>query len=81
MNYGQDRGQITKLVSLADSESRVIVAAYLAGIIYIGLSMLSLGASLIAPAAENHTLGRRIVALSAMLIAIPLCYFDILEVG
>lgn len=79
MNESQDQGDLSKLASLADSQSRIIVATYVAAIAYIGLSMLSLGSSLIAAAAENHSIRRRIVALAAMLIAIPLCYFDIIE--
>jgi ABC-type transport system involved in multi-copper enzyme maturation permease subunit len=55
--------------NLATPESRIGVAAYTFAIAYLGASMLSLGASLIAPAAENHALPRRIVAFFLLLLA------------
>lgn len=71
----------TEFLALTDSDSRIAVAVYVASISYLGYSMLSLGASLIAPAAENHALWRRGIALAAMLVIIPLCYFNIIEEG
>jgi hypothetical protein len=64
------------LFTLASTESRVSVAIYVVSLLYFGWSMLSLGASLIAPAAENHSIWRRLVALALLLltafIGIPL---------
>ena len=74
-------GSPTEFFALADGTSRIAVAAYVAGIGYLGYSMLSLGASLIAPAAENHSLWRRFFALVAMLATIPLCYSGVIEEG
>jgi hypothetical protein len=44
------------------------VAAYVFAITYLGASLLSIGASLIAPAAENHALLRRIIALVLLMV-------------
>lgn len=71
----------SEFFSLADSSSRIAAIAYVAYIAYLGLSMLSLGASLIAPAAENHCIWRRLFALVAMLVIIPLSYFGLIESG
>ena len=60
------------MFSLDNNESRIGVAVYVAALIYIGWSMLSLGASLIAPAAENHSLWRRVVALTSMAVLVPI---------
>lgn len=54
--------------SLATNESRIGVAAYVFAITYLGASLLSIGASLIAPAAENHALLRRIIALVLLIV-------------
>lgn len=53
-------------LTLDSPESRVGVLCYVVTLIYLGGSMLSLGASLIAPAAENHVIARRITALVLM---------------
>ena len=60
--------------ALDSTDSRIGMAVYVAAITYLGGLMLSLGTSLIAPAAENHALVRRLVALGAMLVLIPLGY-------
>lgn len=60
--------------ALDSTNSRIGMAVYVAAITYLGGLMLSLGTSLIAPAAENHALVRRLVALGAMLVLIPLGY-------
>jgi ABC-type transport system involved in multi-copper enzyme maturation permease subunit len=62
--------------ALDSTNSRIGMAVYVAAITYLGGLMLSLGTSLIAPAAENHALVRRLVALVAMLILVPLGYFE-----
>jgi ABC-type transport system involved in multi-copper enzyme maturation permease subunit len=71
MAFGGGRGSNPfDALSLDTTEARIGVAAYVASVIYLGWNMLSLGASLIAPAAENHSLLRRIISL--VLIAIIL---------
>jgi ABC-type transport system involved in multi-copper enzyme maturation permease subunit len=70
---------IMDLFSLDNSEARIGVVVYVAALIYIGWSMLSLGASLIAPAAENHSLWRRVVAMGFMVILIPIAAFANLD--
>jgi hypothetical protein len=67
---------IMDVFSLDDADSRIAVASYVAAITYVGVSMLSLGASLIAPAAENHSIARRLVALVAMIVLVALRYFS-----
>ena len=64
------------IFALDSTDSRIAMAVYVAAITYLGGSMLSLGTSLIAPAAENHALVRRLVALGAMLILLPLGYLQ-----
>ncbi len=66
-------------LALDSSGSRIGVVAYLVAIVYLGGSMLSLGASLIAPAAENHAFLRRIVALVAMLGLLALGLFSTID--
>ena len=67
---------IMELCALDTTGSRIGIALYVACIAWIGGSMLSLGASLIAPAAENHSLLRRLAALIllAFLIIATLAY-------
>jgi ABC-type transport system involved in multi-copper enzyme maturation permease subunit len=55
---------LLEICSIEDNQSRIQVATYLATIAYLGWSMLSLGASLIAPAAENHSTRRRLIVLA-----------------
>ncbi len=50
-------------LALDSPESRIAVFAYVTSITYLGWSSLSLGASLIAPAAENHATLRRLITL------------------
>lgn len=49
--------------TMADSESRLAIATYGVFITYIGWCALSHGTSVIAPAAENHSTLRRLIAL------------------
>lgn len=72
-------GGLIESCALDTVESRIGVACYVAAIFYLGASMLSLGASLIAPAAENHSFIRRLFALSATLILIVLGGFGLIE--
>lgn len=73
------RGGVFEMFSLTSPESRWGVAAYLACIAYNGWSMLSMGASLIAPAAENHALPRRLVALVLLAIVAVMGLFRWIE--
>ena len=61
---------LMEAVSLSTSESRIGVGVYVLAITYLGGSMLSLGASMISPAAENHAFLRRLVALVLMVAAL-----------
>lgn len=61
-----------EVFALNTRESRIIVFTYVAVVLYLGWSMLSWGASLISPAAENHSLARRLVASAALLAALAL---------
>lgn len=65
--------------SLDTSESRLSIAIYIAAITYLGGSALSLGASLIAPAAENHSSLRRLIAILAALAMIPVMRYSTLD--
>ena len=69
------------LFTLDSTDSRIAVASYVAAIVYLGGSMLSLGASLIAPAAENHAVLRRMVAFVAMLVLLGLGGFDKIDMA
>lgn len=55
--------------TLADGESRLAISAYVVFIVYIGWCALSHGTSVIAPAAENHSTLRRLIALGLVCIA------------
>jgi hypothetical protein len=65
--------------SLDSTESRIGVAAYVLSIAYIGGSLLSLGASLIAPAAENHAIIRRLVTFGLLIGLLVLWMFDVVD--
>ncbi len=62
--------------TLADSESRLIIASYGIFIIYIGWCALSHGTSVIAPISENHSTVRRLISLGLVIVTtvIGLCY-------
>lgn len=75
-NFGSGSNP-AEFFSLEDPNSRIFVSAYIAFTIYLGYSVLSLGTSLIAPAAENHSIWRRLLALVALLVMIPLSYFGV----
>jgi hypothetical protein len=66
-------GSLIELCTMESFEARVTVVTYLASIIYLAWSMMSLGASLIAPAAENHSTLRRLIALALMGLVAILC--------
>jgi hypothetical protein len=54
---------VIEYCALGDFQSRAYVGSYALAILYLGWSLLSLGVSFIAPAAENHTTRRRLIIL------------------
>ena len=64
-------------LAMDTTEARIGVAAYTLSVIYIGWSMLSLGASLIAPAAENHSFLRRLIALVLLIVVLVMGVFGV----
>jgi hypothetical protein len=62
-------GSISTFFSLATDESRIFTSIYLAVCAYYGFFMLSIGTSLIAPYAENHSTLRRLISLVVTIIA------------
>mgnify|MGYP007083855879 CR=1 FL=1 len=56
--------------TLSDLESRVGIFSYLCFITYLGWCALSHGISVIAPAAENHSTLRRLIALGLTCVAV-----------
>ena len=55
--------------ALDTEDSRVFLSIYLAACAYLGFFMLSIGTSLIAPYAENHSTLRRLISLVVTIIA------------
>lgn len=66
-------------LAMDTADARIGVASYIAMIIYLGTSMLSMGASLIAPSAENHSFVRRLVALLIVLVLFVLGMLDMID--
>lgn len=67
-------GELVRLIEVftfADVEVTCALLVFLLAVAHIGACMLSMGASLIAPHAENHATPRRLAAL-AVLVAVPL---------
>jgi hypothetical protein len=77
--FGSGSRELVEICSLDSSESTINLALYVVAITYLGWSALSLGASLIAPAAENHSTLRRLIALAAMLLMIPVMRYSTLD--
>ncbi|MES2995353.1 MAG: hypothetical protein V4733_00920 [Verrucomicrobiota bacterium] len=55
--------------TFSSGESWIVLGVLFTAFFHVGYSMLSLGTSLIAPAAENHAIVRRIIALLLMAAA------------
>lgn len=55
--------------ALDTEQSRIFLSIYLAACAYLGFFMLSIGTSLIAPYAENHSTLRRLISLVVTIIA------------
>ena len=62
-------GGIAEIVSLSTTESQVGVSLYIATCAYAGFFFLSIGTSLIAPYAENHSTLRRLISFLVTFIA------------
>ena len=60
---------ISTYFALDTEDSRVFLSIYLAACAYLGFFMLSIGTSLIAPYAENHSTLRRLISLVVTIIA------------
>ncbi len=69
--YRAGSNPLLSLCALDSGESRTIVSIYVIALTYLGGSALSLGASLIAPAAENHSTLRRVIAIGMMFPILP----------
>ncbi|MGB6223321.1 hypothetical protein [Haloferula sp.] len=70
MSFGRGFQELVELCSMQDADSRWIFLIMILSGLYVGWTILGLGASMIAPAAENHSTLRRIVTFAALLIAI-----------
>ncbi len=62
--------------TLSDWDSRISIFCYLVFIAYIGWCALSSGISVIAPAAENHSTIRRLIAIGLALAALGAGFHD-----
>lgn len=65
--------------TLSDWESRVGIFSYLCFITYLGWCALSHGISIIAPAAENHSTLRRLIALGLTCIAVAVGFHPAMD--
>jgi hypothetical protein len=65
--------------TLSDWESRVGIISYLCFITYLGWCALSHGISIIAPAAENHSTLRRLIALGLTCVAVAVGFHPLVD--
>ena len=65
--------------TLSDWESRVGIFSYLCFITYLGWCALSHGISVIAPAAENHSTLRRLIALGLTCVAVAVGFHPVVD--
>ncbi len=68
LGFGRGLDELIEFCSLSDATRSFALLGFLVAVAYIGWSMLSLGASQIAPTAENHSTPRRLIALGLMLL-------------
>jgi len=80
MIFGRGFQNMINLCMMDTMESRMTILIYTSFVTYIGGSALSLGASLISPAAENSSTIRRLVAL-VLLVVFSLVYYQTSYVG
>ena len=81
MTYGRGSSNLIDLCSLDSRDSVIAVTIYIFSLAYLGWSALTLGASLIAPAAENHSTLRRLITLLLLLILIPVILYSGIDEG
>lgn len=79
VSFGRSGLGSMDFLTLQDSSARINVALFISGLFYMSWNALSLGTSMIAPAAENHSIWRRIVPLVLMLVMIPLSFSGRME--
>lgn len=77
--FGRGSNNIIEVCSLETVESVVGILFYVISIMYLGWSALTLGASLIAPAAENHSTIRRCITLLLLIGLIPVVLYSSIE--
>lgn len=65
--------------TLSDWDSRVAVLLYICFIAYMGWCALSQGIAVIAPAAENHTTIRRLIALGLACITVAVGFYHAVD--
>lgn len=75
-------GSIFDFFSLESTESKITISLYITGCLYYGFFLLSIGTSLIAPYAENHSTTRRLIAcfVTMAAAAIGIIYCDDVDV-
>lgn len=70
--FSRGGDSLVEFCSLDTQESRISISIYVAACAYLGFYLLSIGTSLIAPYAENHSTLRRLIAFGVTVIAIVL---------
>jgi hypothetical protein len=70
LSFGRGFQELVDICSLQDPDSRWGILIVVLSGLYIAWTILGLGASMIAPAAENHSTPRRIVTIGALVVAI-----------
>jgi hypothetical protein len=76
VGFGGGLKELIAICSLESGQHVVAVAAFVFTTSYLGWHALSLGASLIAPQAENHATIRRIVALVTVAVTGGICVWN-----
>jgi hypothetical protein len=69
IGFNREFGELIEICSFSGKEETFALLGFLLLIAHLGWSALSLGASLIAPMAENHSTLRRLIALGIIFIA------------
>ena len=73
---GSRGGGLAEMVSLSTTQSQIGVSLYLSTCAYAAFYFLSVGTSLIAPYAENHSTLRRLISLGVTCVAAILASMD-----
>ncbi len=69
IGFNREFGNLIEICSLNDKKETFGLLGFLLLVAHLGWSSLSLGASLIAPMAENHSTLRRLIALGTIMLA------------